>query len=328
MMMSSANNTLTAVPGIKLGHASDFEGGTGATALVFEDGVVGGIDPRGTATGSREWPALDPSHVTDKIHGLCLAGGSAFGLAAADGVMRYLEEHDIGYLKPVAVIPIVPAAILYDLNILDPKARPDAEMGYQACLNASDGPVVTGTVGAGTGATVGKLMGINQATKSGVGSSCLATQDGILVGALAVVNNLGDVLDHRNGRILAGCRDSKTGRFVDVAGTITGQAIQSREQVFQNTNLCVVATNAALSKVECTKMAQMASAGMARTLSPCFSTYDGDVIFALSTGDKQTEINRVGVMAAEALALAINDALMQATSLGGVPALADLPGAL
>jgi L-aminopeptidase/D-esterase-like protein len=300
------NNTITAIPGIKVGHASDLEHGTGCTVVVCESGAVGGLDVCGTATGSREFYTLSPLHSAEKIHALCLAGGSAFGLGAADGVMRYLEERGIGYRTSVAVVPIVPTAIIYDLSFKHAKVRPDPEMGYKACQAATDDPVEEGSVGVGTGATVGKMLLQAGAMKSGVGSVCLEAGDGTKVGALVVVNNFGDVLDYKTGKILAGCRDPKTGEFIDVANTISRMKEMPRVRFGESTNLAVVATDARLTKPQATKLAQMAQAGLARTLSPAHSTFDGDVVFALSTGDKQGEINKLGILAAEAVAIAVN----------------------
>ncbi|HUT55405.1 MAG TPA: P1 family peptidase [bacterium] len=321
------NGTITDVPGVKAGHCSDFENGTGTTVLIFEKGAVGGVDVRGLASGSRELLALDPLHVTALCHAVCLSGGSAFGLAAADGVMQYLSERNIGYFARVAVVPIVPAAIIFDLSFKNAKVRPDRSFGCRACEAAGDGPLAMGSVGAGTGATVGKLFGIEHAVKAGVGSASARTDDGITVGALAVVNNLGDVLDHKTGRILAGTRDPKTGSFVDTARTLARLAMPTdamASPVAENTNLIVAATDAKLDKAGANKFARMASAGMARVLSPAHSTFDGDIVFAFSTGQRPSDVNRVGAIAAELVMQAINRAVLLADGLGTVPALKDL----
>ncbi len=317
-------DTITMVPGVKAGHFSDIEHGTGTTVLIFESGARGGVDVRGMASGSRELSVLDPLHVTQECHAVCLSGGSAFGLAAADGVMRYLAERDIGYLARVAVVPIVPAAIIFDLSFKSHEVRPDASFGYKACEAAGAGPVETGSVGAGAGATVGKVLGMENAVKSGVGSAGARTGDGVTVGALAVVNNLGDVLDIESGRILAGARDPETGAFADSARILSGMGAPDSPPVGESTNLLVVATDAGLSKVDTNKLARMASAGMARTLSPAHSTFDGDIVFAFSTGEKASDVNRIGVIAARLSALAINRAVLTADSTGIVPALKDL----
>jgi L-aminopeptidase/D-esterase-like protein len=318
------NNTLTAISGIMVGHASDFEHGTGCTVVLCEGGAKGGIDICGTATGSRELLTLDPLHSAERLHAICLAGGSAYGLGAADGVMRWLEERGIGYRTSVAVVPIVPAAIIFDLSFKDKKVRPDPEMGYRACQAASEGPVEEGSVGVGTGATVGKLLLQAGAMKSGVGSYCLEAGDGTKVAALVVVNNFGDVLDFQTGKILAGCRDPDTGKFLDVAQTLARMDKTPEIRFGENTNLAVVATDAKLSKPGATKLAQMAQAGLARTLSPAHSTFDGDVIFAISVGQRQSEINKLGILAGNALAEAVNRAVEKADGLGALPALKDL----
>jgi L-aminopeptidase/D-esterase-like protein len=318
------NITLTAIPGIKVGHASDFIHGTGVTVIICEKGATGGIDVCGTATGSREFLTLDALHSTEKIHAVCLAGGSAFGLGAANGVMKYLEERGIGYKTSAAVVPIVPSAIIFDLSFKDPGVRPDPDMGYAACQAATRDPVKEGSVGAGTGATVGKLMLQAGAMKAGIGSACLETGDGSKVAALVVVNNFGDVLNHKTGDIIAGCRDPRTGKFIDVAKTLSGMDKKPDIKSRENTNLAVVATNAKLTKTQASKLAQMAQVGLARTLSPAHSTFDGDVVFALSVGKKPSEINRLGILAAEALAQAVNRAVKKADGLGVLPALKDI----
>ncbi len=318
------NNTLTAIPGIKVGHASDIEHGTGCTVVLCEEGVVGGVDVCGTATGSRELLTLNPMHSAERLHAICLAGGSAYGLGAADGVMRWLEERGIGYQTSVAVVPIVPAAIIFDLSFKDKKVRPDAPMGYRSCRAASEGPVEEGSVGVGTGATVGKLLLQTGAMKSGVGSYCMETLDGTRVAALVVVNNFGDVLDFRTGKILAGCRDPETGKFLDVAQALAKMKKAPEIGLGENTNLAVVATDANLSKPQAAKLAQMAQAGLARTLSPVHSTFDGDVVFAISAGDRNGEINQLGILAASAVAQAVNRAVEKADGLGALPALKDL----
>lgn len=327
MEKSADRGTITDVPGVKVGHCSDPDNGTGTTVVLFEAGAVGGVDVRGMASGSRELLALDPLHVTASCHAVCLSGGSAFGLAAADGVMRWLAERNIGYFARVAVVPIVPAAIIFDLSFKSAAARPDLSFGYRACQAAGKGPVEMGSVGAGTGATVGKLLGIENAMKAGVGSASVRTDDGMTVGALAVVNNLGNVLETRTGRILAGTRDPRTGSFLDTARTLArvpDLPLPANTPVAENTNLVVVATDAKLDKAGAAKLARMASAGMARVLSPAHSTFDGDIVFAFSTGDKPGEVNRLGAIAAALVEIAINRAVLEADGLGALPAVKDL----
>jgi len=324
MVINSDIGTLTDVLGVKVGHFSDKENGTGTTIIIFEKGAAGGVDARGLASGSRELLSLDPMHVTQTCHALCLSGGSAFGLAAADGVMKYLAEKEIGYFARVAYVPIVPAAIIFDLSFMNAEVRPDLSFGYKACQNANDGPVQMGTTGAGTGASVGKIFGIDNAVKSGVGSSSIKMNDGVTVGALAVVNNLGDVLDYQTGRILAGSRDLKTGEFADTTKILTGRPGMVAPPFGENTNLVAVVTDAKFDKVDANKIARMASAGMARTLSPVHSTFDGDLVFAFSYGEKKSDVNRVGAQAAEMVAIAINRAVTEAEGLGGMPSVKDL----
>jgi len=327
------SGAITDVPGIKVGHAEDLEAITGCTVILCEDGAVGGIDQRGGAPGTRETDALQPTRLVDKAHAVMLAGGSAFGLDAASGAVRYLEEKKVGFNVGVARVPIVPAAILFDLAIGRAEVRPDAEMGYQACLNASEGALAEGSVGAGTGATVGKILGLGQATKAGIGTASLEIGGGVIVGAIVAVNALGDVIDPDSGEIIAGARSLHKGPmkvgegvFADslevMKGLIgrTAMGFASR----QNTVIGVVATNAKLDKVGATKVAQMAQNGVVRTIRPANTMLDGDTIFALATGKKKADINIVGAYAAQVIAEAILRSVRMAKGLGGVPAITEL----
>jgi len=296
------NNTITAVPGIRVGLAQNDEALTGCTVILCEDGAVGGVDQRGGAPGTRETDLLRPLHHVEKVHGVLLTGGSAFGLDAAGGVMRYLEERGVGFDVGVARVPIVPAAVIFDLAIGRADVRPDATLAYQACLNATTDPVAEGGVGAGTGATVGKILGMQNATKSGVGSACVEIGEGLFVGAIAVVNALGDVIDPRNGEIIAGAR-SEDG-FADTLKVMQTFQVLSLASA-DNTVIGVVATNAKLSKEEANKVAQMAQDGLARAVRPAHTMYDGDTIFALSTGELKADVNLIGAFAAEVFAEAI-----------------------
>ena len=315
----ATNNTITAVEGIRVGHAHDLKAITGVTVVLCEEGAVGGVDMRGTATGTREINPLDPLHLVEKAHGICLAGGSAYGLDAAGGVMRWLEERGVGLPVGPTVVPIVPSAIIFDLRIGDHRVRPDAAMGHRACEAASADPVLEGCVGAGAGATIGKLRAAAGAMKSGIGSAAVVTPDGLVVGAIAVVNAFGDILDHETGKIIAGCRDD-AGGFVDTAKAIRGP-MPDRGFSPQNTTLVVVATNATLTKPQAQKVAQLAQIGMAKTVSPCHSTVDGDVVFALATckRSEQPNLNRLGVLAADVTAQAIVRAVKTADPMGGLP---------
>jgi L-aminopeptidase/D-esterase-like protein len=296
------NITITAVPGLRVGHAQNDEAMTGCTVILCETGAVGGVDQRGGAPGTLETDLLRPMHRVEKVHGVLLTGGSAFGLEAAGGVMRYLEERGIGFDVGVARVPIVPAAVIFDLAIGRADVRPDAEMAYQACLNATSEPVIEGNVGAGTGATVGKILGMQNAMKLGVGSACVEIVEGLFVGAIAVVNALGDVIDPRTGTIIAGAR-SEDG-FADTLSVMRQFQAKSATST-SNAVIGVVATNAKLSKEEANKVAQMAQDGLARTIRPAHTMYDGDTIFALSTGDVKADVNLIGAFAAEMFAEAI-----------------------
>jgi L-aminopeptidase/D-esterase-like protein len=311
---------LTDIPGIRVGHVSDFGALTGCTAIICEHGAVAGVDIRGSATGTEEMATLDPGHVTDRIHGIMLAGGSAFGLEAASGLRRWLERKGIGYQTAAAKVPIVPAAILYDLGIGRADVRPTLAMGETAAAAATTEAVPEGCVGAGTGATVGKIFGMKQAMKSGVGTFTVSMPDGVLVSSLVAVNALGDVRDPATGKIIAGARraaDSK--EFADseaqmIRGARPGSAIS-------HTTLAVVATNAALTKVQATKLAQLAGLGMARSIYPVNTMFDGDIVFALSAGDRRGDVNALGSAAAGAVAQAIVRAVRAAKTMGGVPGL-------
>ncbi len=312
------------VSGVRVGQASDFEHGTGCTVIIFEKAAPAGVNICGFASGTRELDCLSPDHITPGINAICLAGGSAYGLAAADGAMKCLEEQGIGYSARVAIVPIVPAAIIFDLSFKSAKVRPDSEMGYLAAKSARSDLLEQGSVGAGTGATVGKLFAQKGAMKSGLGSASIAFEDGLVVGALCVVNNFGDVLDYRTGQILAGCRHPETNRFADITRIIAGTRKPEEFSIGENTNLAVIVTNAKLDKVKAKMLAKMAEAGFARSLSPVHSTFDGDIIFAVSAGEMDAEINRLGILAAEVLARAINNAVIYADGLGALPALKDL----
>lgn len=320
---------LTDIDGLRVGHVSDFEGVTGCTVVLCgAEGAVAGVDVRSAAVGERELETLRPGHLVDRIHALLLAGGSAYGLEAATGVMRYLEEQGIGFDTGVARVPIVPAAILFDLGVGDARRRPDAAMGYEAAKRATSDAVEEGSVGAGTGATVGKLFGVKQATKGGVGSMTLELSQGVKVSALVVVNAFGDVRDPATGKILAGARVSENStEFADTVAQmkrgIVRPAFGSPAAALSSTTLAVVATNAAFDRQGMTWIAAMAQNGLARTIAPVHTMFDGDVVFALSLGEKQADLNTVGTAAAEAVAAAIVRAVQTARSLGRVPAISD-----
>jgi L-aminopeptidase/D-esterase-like protein len=313
---------LTDIPGIRVGHASDFAAITGCTVVLCDGGAVGGVDVRGSATGTEEIGVLDPGHVADQVHAIVLAGGSAFGLEAASGVRRYLEHRGVGFHTGAGVVPIVPAAILYDLSIGKPGVRPTREMGEAAAAAATADAVKEGSMGAGTGATVGKLFGMKQAMKGGIGSATVALGGGALVSALAAVNAFGDVRDPETGKIIAGARRAASGReFADTERQMKQGASGAFSRT-THTTLVVVGTNAKLSKTGVTKLAQLAGLGVARTIYPVNTMFDGDIVFALSAGPERADINALGVAAAEAVAASIVRAVKTARSLGGVPGLA------
>jgi len=321
---------LTDIAGIRVGHASDFEAVTGCTVILFgPEGAAAGVDVRGGAVGERELETLRLGHLVERIHGLLLAGGSAFGLETAAGVMRCLEEQDIGFDAGVARVPIVPAAILFDLGIGESRRRPDAAMGYEAARRATAGRVEEGSVGAGTGATVGKLFGMARATKGGLGTAKVDLPGGVKVSALAVVNAFGDVRDADTGKILAGLRRSPgSPQFADTVAQMKRGAVRrgfgQPAPVATHTTLAVVATNARFERIALTRIAAMAQDGLARTIAPVHTSFDGDVVFAVSLGRKRADVNTVGQFAAEAVARAIMHAVQKARSLGGVPAVRDL----
>jgi L-aminopeptidase/D-esterase-like protein len=312
---------LTDIAGIRVGHASDYDALTGCTVILCDGGAVGGVDIRGAATGTEEMDVLRPEHVTDRVHAVVLAGGSAFGLEAASGVRRFLEHRGVGFQTGAAVVPIVPCAILYDLAIGKANVRPTREMGEAAAAAATSDAVKPGAVGAGTGATVGKIFGMAQAMKSGVGSVTVSLTDSVHVSALVAVNCFGDVRDPEASQLIAGARRARDS--MELANTEAAMKSGAhRDWGRQNTTLAVVATNARLSKVGATRLAQMANLGIARTIYPVNTSFDGDLCIAVSLGNETAELNTLGVAAAEAVAKSIVLAVKSAPSLGGVPGLA------
>ena len=325
------NNTITDVRGIEVGHAQNDEALTGCTVILCRKGAAAGVDVRGGAPGTRETDLLDPINLVEKVHAIALAGGSAYGLDAASGVMKYLEENKIGFNTGVAKVPIVPAAILYDLNIGQADVRPDSTMGYQAAATASTAPPKEGNVGAGTGASVGKMFGAKLSMKSGEGTASMDIGGGVVVGALVAVNAWGDVVDQQSNEILAGLRSGKVGPvrvgskdyFADTLTMMkkpVGRNLM-RLATRANTIIGVVATNAKLTKAQASKVAQMAQDGLARTIQPAHTMLDGDTIFALSAGNRKADVSTVGAFAAEMMAQAIMRAVKMAKDAGGLPGL-------
>ena len=309
------------VPGVLVGHATDPVGLTGCTAILFERPAIVSVDVRGSSPGTRETDRLSPAGSVRETHALLLTGGSAFGLAAADGVIRFLEEKGVGLDVGVARIPLVSAAVLFDLVTGSPDARPDAAMGYRAAEAATTGDFLQGSVGAGTGATVGKILGLERAMKGGVGSASVALEDGLVVGALVAVNAFGDVKE--SGETLAGPRrDDDT--LGDTAALL--QEAAARMRWGRNTTLGVVATNAALTKPEVHKVAAMAHDGFARAIEPVHTSVDGDVVFAASAGDVDAPVDVVGVWGARVMQEAILRAVKAATGVVGVPSASEFHG--
>lgn len=318
MVMCSA---ITDVLGIKVGHYTDKKAATGCTAVLCEQGAVAGVDVSGSSPGTRETDLLRLGNLVERVQAIVLSGGSAFGLDAATGVMRYLEERGFGYETSAGKVPIVPAAIIFDLNVGDSKIRPGAKEGYQACLAATNTGVAEGCVGAGTGATVGKILGVERAVKSGLGTASQKIAGDIVVAALVVVNAVGDVIEPGTGKILAGPRKPDGSGFLSTSELWKGEFKEVVPPF--NTVVGVVATDAKLSKAEASKLARVAQVGIARTIDPCHTMYDGDALFALSSGDKGADISALGAVAAEVIAEAIVRAIQKAETLAGVPAAKD-----
>jgi L-aminopeptidase/D-esterase-like protein len=316
--------TLTAVPGITVGHFTLAGRPTGCTVVLAERGATGAVDVRGAAPATRETDLLRPEHLVQQVHAVVLSGGSAFGLDAASGVMRYLEERRVGFPFGTARVPIVPAAALFDLMVGDGRIRPDADSGYRAAVAASPAPVAEGSVGAGAGATIGKMAGPERAMKGGIGSAAIALPDGLIVAALVALNAAGDVVDPATGRIVAGARTSDGTGFSD-ARTLLRAGIRPGSPG-EHTTLGVVATSARLTKTEAARVAQMAHDGFARAIYPSHTSHDGDAIFALATGmhDGEADGTRIGALAADVVAASILRAARAATGVPGFPALRDL----
>lgn len=301
--------SITDVPGIEVGHAQNDEALTGCTVILCRKGAVAGVDVRGGAPGTRETDLLNPINLVEKIHAVLLAGGSAFGLDAATGVMRYLEENKIGLDTGPVRVPIVPAAILYDLAAGRADIRPDSAMGYRAAASASSATPAQGNVGAGTGASIGKIRGMKYAMKSGIGTASINI-NGVIIGALVAVNAVGDVINPKTGRKIAGLRSGSSLEWM--------KKNQTRSTVTSNTVIGVIATNARLTKAQATKVAQMAQDGLAQTIRPAHTMFDGDTIFALSAGKEKADVSTVGAFAAEVMAEAIVRAVKMARSAGGL----------
>lgn len=322
-----ANDTLTAVPGIKVGHHTLDERPTGCTVIVVDgDGAAGGVSQRGGAPGTRETDLLDPTNMVDKVNAVVLAGGSAFGLEAATGTVKWLEEHNIGWPTGVAKVPIVPAAILFDLPVGGkPTVRPTADCGYRAAAAATTDRVKEGTIGAGAGATVGKSGGGGRSMKAGLGSYSITLANGLSVGAIVAVNAVGDIIEPDTGKVVAGVRNPD-GTFADARKILRSGQTGQPPRPGENTTIGLVATNARLTKVQANRMAMMADDGFARAIFPSHTMGDGDTVFALATGQWTGEANitQIGALAADVMARAIVRAATEATGIPNIPAARDL----
>lgn len=322
------NSTLTSVSGLEVGHYTDLGNATGCTAILCRAGASGGVDVRGGSPGTRETDLLQPMRRVDRVHAVVLSGGSAYGLDAASGVMRYLEEEDIGVRVGRALVPIVTSAILFDLNLVTDKIRPGPDDGYAAARAAGEDPVVEGTVGAGTGATVGKILGPERAVKGGIGSAALTIPDGNTVSALVAVNAVGDVVDHRTGLLLAGPRRiNQPGMESSVQALLReDDGAADASPSLSNTTIGVIATDATLTKEEANWLARISHDGLALAIRPCHTTRDGDTLFALATNHRHpsADLTVLGAAAVEVTAQAVIRAVETATGLGGIPAMSEI----
>ena len=320
--MMKSQNGITDIEGVEVGHHTDLLHATGCTVVICRRGAVGGVDVRGGAPGTRETDLLHPSNQVQQLHAVLLTGGSAFGLAAADGVMSYLEAEDVGFRVGPAVVPIVPAAVLFDLNLVASDVRPGPDEGRAACVAATTGAVPQGTVGAGTGATVGKALGMEHAIKGGIGTARIALPGGLLVAALVAVNSYGGVVDHRTGETVAGPRGDQKPQFYDSAKLlIEGRGTAPSASTGENTTIGVVATNASLTKEQANHLARVSHDGLALTVRPCHTPRDGDTIFAMATCaiEATPDLTLLGTAAVEATGQAVLNAVRSATGLGVIP---------
>jgi L-aminopeptidase/D-esterase-like protein len=317
---------ITAVPGIRVGHFTLPGGLTGCSVVLADgEGAVGGVSQRGGAPGTRETDLLDPLNLVERVNAVVLSGGSAFGLDAAQGVVKFLEEKNIGYKTNAGVVPIVPAAILFDLGFGGNKTRPTADCGYKAAGAATDGRVAEGNVGAGAGATVGKIGGGRKPMKGGIGSAAIVLPDGLIVGAIVAVNAVGDIVDPATGTVIAGARNAD-GKLADARKVLRAGARATPPRAGEHTTIAIVATNAKLTKAQASRMALMADDGLARALYPSHTLGDGDTVFALATGgwNGNADVSTVGALGADVLSEAIVRAAVMAKGLGGVAAAADI----
>lgn len=313
---------ITDVEGIKVGHQESLEGMTGCSVIIYEEGATGGVDVRGSAPGTRETDLFQAEKMVDKVHAIVLSGGSAFGLDAASGVMKYLEEKNIGFDVGMTKVPIVASAVIFDLNIGDYKIRPDFNMGYKAAQAADFGELKQGNVGCGIGATVGKILGPANAMKSGLGSSSIKVGE-LVVAAMVSVNAFGDIYDFKDNKQIAGVYDYKNNQMLSTVDILKTMAANPMD-AFKNTTVGVVATNAKLNKAQGNKVAQMSHNGYAKSINPVHTMMDGDTIFTMATNRIDADVNLVGILAAEVMSMAISNAVNSAESYGEILALKDI----
>lgn len=309
------------VTGIKVGHCTNLDGATGCTVILAMDGAVAGVDVRGGAPGTRETDLLRPGNLVEQVHAVLLTGGSAFGLNAAAGVVKFLEEKGVGFEAGAVNVPIVASAVLYDLGLVTHTVRPETDDGYQACLSANDSSVEEGSVGAGTGATVGKALGMERAVKGGIGTAAVHTSDGLTAGAIVAVNAFGGVNDPKTGSILAGPRGTTEGEMLDSVEVLLSQKSNTAAPTGVNTTIGVIATDARLTKEQVHHLARVSHDGLAMAIRPCHTIRDGDTMFALATGRSSVEpdLTALGTAVVEAVGLSVVRAVALATGLGGAP---------
>ena len=309
-------NNILDIKGIKVGQVEDLEGLTGCTVVICEEGAVCGVDVRGSAPGTRETDLLDPINMVQKVHAVVLSGGSAFGLESTCGVSRYLEEHNIGFDVGVAKVPIVAGAVLFDLVVGNPKSRPDIEMGYKACEVANDKELKQGNFGAGCGATVGKVKGVDYCMKGGIGSYSIKLDNGLIVAALVAVNAFGDV--YENGEVIAGVLNNEKSKVLNTYDLMKN-GVNSGGFNIDNTTIGIVATNAKLTKAECKKISQMSHNGYAKAIFPIHTPHDGDTIFTIATGEVESDVTLLGSIATEVVEKSIINAIKNAKSIDNIP---------
>lgn len=313
---------ITDVQGLKVGHSQSIEGITGCTVVMCTEGATGGVDVRGGAPGTRETDLFRAENMIDKVHAIVLSGGSAFGLDASSGVMKYLEEQEVGFNVGVGTVPIVASAVIFDLAIGDPKIRPDLEMGYTAAKTASQSERRQGNIGCGMGATVGKIMGPRNGMKSGLGSASISFGE-LVVSAIVSVNSFGDIYNYKTGEQIAGVYDYENNKLLNTIEIMTNNEVELGFSM-ENTTIGIIGTNAILTKAETNKVSQMAHNGFARSINPVHSMMDGDTIFTMATNMVESDVNIIGTLAAEAMSRAITNAVIQSKSLGGLYGYSDI----